>query len=128
MTRIALIQGHPTSEARHFRHALADAYRDGAREGGHEIRDIEVAKLQFPVLRSRKEWEGEQPAEDIAKGQETIGWAEHLVIIYPVWLGTMPALLKAFLEQTFRPGFCWARQTKARVGAGALRVDAPASW
>jgi putative NADPH-quinone reductase len=27
------------------------------------------------------------------------------VIIYPLWLGTMPALLKAFFEQTLRPGF-----------------------
>src|SRR5262245_42841392 len=28
-------------------------------------------------------------------------------IIYPLWLGTMPALLKAFFEQTFRPGFAF---------------------
>jgi putative NADPH-quinone reductase len=27
------------------------------------------------------------------------------VIIYPLWLGAMPALLKGFFEQVFRPGF-----------------------
>ncbi|OYW83707.1 MAG: hypothetical protein B7Z20_12200 [Sphingobium sp. 32-64-5] len=32
-------------------------------------------------------------------------WADHLLILYPLWLGDMPALLKAFLEQVMRPGF-----------------------
>ena len=27
------------------------------------------------------------------------------MILYPLWLGSMPALLKAFFEQTLRPGF-----------------------
>lgn len=47
------------------------------------------------------------PADAIREAQEAIGWAEHLVILYPLWLGTMPALLKAFLEQVFRPGFAF---------------------
>jgi putative NADPH-quinone reductase len=34
-------------------------------------------------------------------------WAEHLVIVYPLWLGDMPAYLKAFLEQIARPGFAF---------------------
>jgi putative NADPH-quinone reductase len=114
MTRIALIQGHPTADARHFCHALADAYRKGADEGGHELRDVDVAKLQFTVLRSRKEWEGEAPARNIADAQAIVAWAEHLVFIYPLWLGTMPALLKAFLEQTFRPGFAMGKEDEGK--------------
>ena len=135
MTRIALIQGHPTPNARHFCHALADAYRDGAMEGGHEVRDIEVATLQFAVLRSRKEWEGQPPADDIAAKQATIAWAEHLVFVYPLWLGTMPALLKAFLEQTFRPGFAmgkadegkgWSRRLAGRSARIVVTMGMPA--
>lgn len=45
------------------------------------------------------------PNEAIVQAQEAIRWANHLVILYPLWLGTMPALLKGFLEQAFRPGF-----------------------
>lgn len=51
------------------------------------------------------------PVEDIKRAQEIIAWANHLVIIYPLWLGTMPALLKAFLEQVARPGFAISRET-----------------
>ena len=47
---------------------------------------------------------GEVPA-DIEQAQRAIQWCDHLVIVYPLWLGTMPALLKGFLEQTMRYGF-----------------------
>lgn len=30
--------------------------------------------------------------------------ADHFLLIYALWLGTMPALLKGFLQQVFRPG------------------------
>jgi putative NADPH-quinone reductase len=32
--------------------------------------------------------------------RELILWAEHLVFVYPTWWGTMPALLKGFLDRT----------------------------
>lgn len=106
--RIAIIQGHPDPAAGRFGRALAAAYAAGAAGAGHEVRIIEVAALDFSPLRTREEWEG-PPAEAIRQAQETIAWAEHLVIIYPLWLGSMPALLKAFLEQVMRPGFAIAR-------------------
>jgi putative NADPH-quinone reductase len=101
---IVVIQGHPDAQVRHFGHALADAYAKGAEDGGHEVRRIEVATLDFPLLRTKDEFEG-TPPESIRIAQETIRWADHLVIVYPLWHGSMPALLKAFFEQVFRPGF-----------------------
>jgi len=100
-----VIQGHPDARANHFGHALAAAYVEGAEEAGHEVQSIDVAQLDFPVLRSREEWEGETIVEDIRQAQDAIDRARHIVLIYPLWLGTMPALLKAFLEQVLRPGF-----------------------
>jgi putative NADPH-quinone reductase len=43
----------------------------------------------------------------IIDAQDAIRWAEHLVIFYPLWLGTMSAALKAFLEQVLRPDFAF---------------------
>ena len=135
MAKIALIQGHPTSGGEHFCHALAKAYREGASGASHNVREIEVTALEFPVLRSRAEWEGQEAAPDIAKAQETIGWAEHLVIVYPLWLGTMPALLKAFLEQAFRPGFAigradegqgWSRKLAGKSARIVVTMGMPA--
>lgn len=102
--RVAIIQGHP-DPALHFGHALVEAYAEGAREAGHAVREISIAKLDFPLLRSKDEWEHGAPPPAVADCQEIIAWSDHLVIVYPLWLGGMPALLKGFLEQTLRPGF-----------------------
>ena len=103
--RIAIIQGHPDPRGNHFGHALAQAYAQGAEAAGHELRRIEVAQLEFPLLRTKEEFEKGTPPESIREAQQTIRWADHLVILYPLWHGGMPALLKAFLEQVFRHGF-----------------------
>ena len=105
MTRIAVLDAHPDPDRGRFVHALADSYVDGAQGAGHKVRRIELAKLDFPLLRSAAEWtDGELPPAP-KRAQDTIAWAEHIVILYPLWLGDMPALLKGFLEQVARPGF-----------------------
>jgi putative NADPH-quinone reductase len=106
--RIVLIQGHPDPRGNRFGHALAAAYAQGAAEAEHEVKAIAVAGLDFPLVRSKEDWESGAPPDVIRQAQGTIAWAEHLVIFYPLWLGSLPALLKAFLEQVLRPGFAVA--------------------
>jgi len=103
MTSVVIIQGHPDNTKPHLCHALANAYREGAEHGGHETKVINVTELDFPLLRSREQWQGELPAT-LVEPVNMVEQADHLVIFYPLWLGTMPALLKAFIEQVFRPG------------------------
>jgi putative NADPH-quinone reductase len=104
VTRIALVLGHPDAAAGRFLRALARAYAEGASRAGHELREIDVAALDFRLLRSEAEWRG-PPERCIGEAEETIAWAEHVVLLYPLWLGEMPALLKGFLEQLLRPAF-----------------------
>jgi len=52
--RILLIQGHPDASQRHLCHALEDAYAHGAMTAEHEIKRINVATLDFPLLRSQR--------------------------------------------------------------------------
>ena len=48
---IAIIQANPDASVRHYEHALADEYAKGCEDGGHEVKRIEVAQLDFPLLR-----------------------------------------------------------------------------
>jgi putative NADPH-quinone reductase len=51
------------------------------------------------MLRSQEAWEkGELPAA-LQQEQPDIFWAEHFVLFFPLWLGDMTAVLKAFLGQ-----------------------------
>lgn len=107
MSRILLLQGHPDPSGKHFCRALAEAYAEGAAQGGHETRSIAVAKLSFPLLRNMAEFEKGEPPADIKAAQDAVLWAQHVVVIFPLWLGAMPALLKGFFEQCLRPGFAY---------------------
>lgn len=106
---ILLIQGHPDLSQDHLCHTLADAYASGATDGGHTVRFSMVAQLDFPLLRNQREWEESETPQSLLQAQDDIRWAQHLVLVYPLWLGDMPALLKGFLEQVARPGFAFAR-------------------
>lgn len=102
--KIVVINGHPDPAPQRFAAALAAAYAEGAAEGRHQVRRLAVGDLNLPPLASMAAFSG-PPPDQAAAVQETIAWADHLVLIFPLWLGGPPAALKAFLEQVFRPGF-----------------------
>lgn len=104
---ILLIEGHPDASRRHLNHVLADAYCQGAIEAGHTVRRLWVAELDFPLLRSQHEWESTPVPMGLRQTQADIAWAQHLVLLFPLWLGDMPAVLKGFLEQVARPDFAF---------------------
>jgi len=81
-----------------------------------------VAQLEFPWLRSQADWQhGAVPAA-LAPVQRDLLWAQHLVFFFPLWLGDMPALLKAFLEQLARPGFAFKEATGTPQHQGPRRA------
>lgn len=120
--RITLIQGHPNPDGSHFVHELAAAYAQGARDAGHELHLIEVAKLDFPLLRDADDWATGTVPETLIEARHQILWADHLVIFFPLWMGSMPALLKGFLEQVLRKGggSLGADPAKGKLGSKAL--------
>ncbi len=105
--KITIIDGHPDRDSSRYCHALAEAYAEGAIEAGHEVKTIRISQLDFPLITSPSEYKKGEAPSDIKQAQDAIAWSEHIVIIYPLWLGTMPALLKGFLEQIARPGFAF---------------------
>src|SRR5271165_5589686 len=103
--RFVVIEGHPDPSGGRLNRALANRYAESALAAGHEIRRIDVARLDFPILREADDFFNGRPCEVIREAQSDIAWADHLVFFFPLWAGDMPALLKGFVEQTFRPGF-----------------------
>jgi putative NADPH-quinone reductase len=103
--RILIIQGHPDASQPHLCHALASSYNVGAQSAGHTVKHVNVAELDFPLLRSQKDFETGTVPSSLKPVQNDLLWAEHLVVFFPLWAGDMPALLKGFFEQLMRPSF-----------------------
>jgi putative NADPH-quinone reductase len=85
------------------------------------VQRVTIAELEFPWLRTKEEFDSSPVPPALRPCQEAIGHADHLVIVYPLWLGTMPALMKAFLEQVFRPGFAFGMAEPAKMWTKRLR-------
>lgn len=112
---ILVINGHPDPGGERFVAALAAAYLKGASDAGHAIRRLEVGELNLPPVHSMAEFTGAVSPEAKAV-QDAITWADHLVVLYPLWLGGPPAVLKAFFEQVFRYGFALGGEGRSMAG------------
>ena len=101
MARNAIVVGNSVPDS--FCEALAHAYARGAGQGGHEATLLALTKLKFdPIL--REGYRREQPLEpDLVRAREAIRAADHLVFIFPLWCGDMPAILKGFIERVLQP-------------------------
>jgi putative NADPH-quinone reductase len=136
MTRhILIIQGHPDATQQHFGHALANAYANAAQQAGHTVRTLSVAQIDFPLIHRYEEFYQQEAPAVIKPCQDDIRWADHLVLVYPLWMGSMPALLKGFLEQVFRPGLAmriedhgkkWTRLLKGKSARVVITMGMPA--
>lgn len=102
---VLIINGHPDPRPERMCAALANAYCAGASRAGHRVRRIDVGSLDFPLITSFEDFANGDIPPVIRETQASVTWAQHIVIVHPLWLGGAPAQLKGFLEQVFRYGF-----------------------
>lgn len=117
--KILLINGHPDPHPDRLCSALATAYGEGAEAAGHQVRRIEVGGLSLAPITSQAAFLS-APTPEVAEIQDAVREADHLVMIYPLWLGAPPAVFKAFLEQVFRYGLALAAPGEAKGVKGLL--------
>jgi len=83
----------------------------------YEILDLYKIKYD-PVLHENELYTA--GGEDISKQdleiQNKIKRSNHLIFIYPVWWGSMPAILKGFFDKVFKNGFAFKFKDKKGVG------------
>jgi NAD(P)H dehydrogenase (quinone) len=100
MAKIGIVVGHPQPDS--YCAALGKAYLRGAEAGGHEARLFVLGEMSFdPVL--REGYRREQPLEpDLLDARAAFLAADHVVLIFPLWCGDMPAILKGFIERVLQ--------------------------
>lgn len=131
--RIFIWVGHPRESS--LSHGMADAYEDGAKSQGAEVRRMHLHDMQFdPDLtdgyHKRKDLE---PC--LEAWRENLTWCTHTCWAYPQWWGGMPAKMKGVLDRAFLPGFAmnyhtedpwWDKLLTGRRGDILMTADGPA--
>ena len=105
LKKIVLICGHPDADT--FTGSVLDKYQAGATKAGHEVHRFNLGDMKFdPILhKGYKEIQALEP--DLIALQQAILECDHLVIAYPNWWTTMPALLKGLFDRFWLPGFAF---------------------
>lgn len=102
---VLVINGHPRTDS--LSTALTSAYLRGAAKAGAVTKCITVSELAFDpnVTHHTPHLQRVEPC--IKEAQDLILWADHVVFVYPTWWGTMPALLKGFIDRVLTSGFAF---------------------
>ena len=133
--RIYVLFAHPDPES--FNGQLAAGYCSAAIAAGHEVRRQDLFELEFdPILRLGLR--AVQPLEaDLIAARANLDWCELFVLIYPVWWGNVPALLKGFFDRTLYSEITyhhdvddpsWSKMLEGRSAHIITTSDAPEVW
>ena len=98
------------------------------------FRSVNLRDLNFnPILASGYRMRTELEP-DLLKVQQQIKDCDHLVLVYPNWWSTYPALLKGFVDRVFLPGFAftyrensplWNKLLKGKSARMIVTMDTP---
>lgn len=100
MARIVIFVGNPLHDS--YCEALGKAYQRGAESGGHQAQLFLLGQMNFDAI-LREGYRREQPLEpDLVTARTALVECDHVVFIFPLWCGDMPALLKGFFERVLQ--------------------------
>lgn len=132
--RILIADLHPGRLS--FSAALAQAYREGAEAAGHQIRTASLSDMSFNPDFGQATFRNAPALEpDLEAFRENLTWAEHVVLIAPMWWGGLPAKAKGLFDRTLLPGYAFDPRTRkhglpkplltGRTGRLILTSDTP---
>ena len=103
---VLIVVAHPKKDS--FSFAMVNKYKELALEKGYEVELIDLYRIEhqqpFFYFDDANKLE-RTPAIDFF--HERISWADEIVFVFPYWWGSMPAILKNFIDWNFSRGFAF---------------------
>jgi putative NADPH-quinone reductase len=138
--RVLVVYAHPVPDS--FNAALHMRLLQALDRAGHEVRDLDLYGMGFAPAMSEAErrdymTRGANTAA-VAEHLEHLRWAEALILVYPTWWYSLPAMLKGWLDRVFVPYETFelgtglnpilGRLTNIRLIGGITTYGSPRWW
>lgn len=102
--KVLIIGGSPQESS--FSNALTDIYAKSAAKS-FEVRMHKVSQMSFDGNLASGYTDKQTLEPDLEAFQDSLLWAQHVVIVTPIWWGSIPAKFKGLIDRTFLPGFAF---------------------
>lgn len=115
--RCAVVLCHPRPDS--FCAAVAKRAHQVARDAGFEAFERNLYAMAFdPVMHARDigDPRGGGQSRDVAQEVALLGDPTAIVLVYPIWFGSAPALLKGYIERVLGSGFAGPGSVPVRMG------------
>lgn len=109
----AIIACHPLAKS--FTMAIAEKYAATVKAHGHEVVIRDLYRAGFDPVLKAKERQG-KPGADVTREWIALGKPDVFVLVYPIWFGTPPAMLKGYIDRVFGAG-----RSRGQGGEGGAR-------
>jgi NAD(P)H dehydrogenase (quinone) len=122
--KVLVVYAHP--EPRSLNGALKDFTVESLTRAGHEVQVSDLYAMNWkavldaqdalerdvdapfnPSLDSKHAFFSGTQSPDIAREQEKLLWADTVILQFPLWWFTMPAILKGWVERVYAYGFAY---------------------
>lgn len=107
--RALVVCAHPSKES--FCWAIRDCVKSTLEAGGAIVRSHDLYQDRFQPILSIEGWhEHYEPApgvDELEHYRLDLAWAEILILIFPSWWYSLPAILKGYFDRVFTPGFAF---------------------
>lgn len=114
--KILVIYAYPNTDS--YNYAIFQSLTQNF-QAHHDIQVLDLYQEKFnPVLyfdqtQKRRDLQFQQ---ETARYRNQLLWAEHLIFIFPIWWGGMPAILKGYIDRVFSKGFAYDYKGVIPVG------------
>jgi len=134
MKKILVLNGNPKSES--FGKSLVDAFEVEAGQSA-KLKRFDLSGMAFNPSLDCGYDDSQDLEASLIEFQEAVTWADHILIVVPVWWGGVPAKLKGLFDRVFLPGFAFRYETgnpfpiqllKGKTYRLVLTMDAPEEY
>lgn len=140
---VLMVYAHP--EPKSLNGALKDFAVRRLQAAGHTVQVSDLYAMQWkaaldeddsldgkrgdrfePSLDSKHAYQNGRQSEDIAREQEKLRWADSVILQFPLWWFSLPAIMKGWFERVYAYGFAYGvgehsdRHWGDRYGEGSL--------
>jgi NAD(P)H dehydrogenase (quinone) len=97
----AIIVSNPAEDS--FTLSVARRYAEAVEKHGHQAILRDLYRLPFDPVLKLEERDG-APADDVLAEWEVLGEIDVFVLVYPIWFGAPPAMMKGYIDRVFGAG------------------------